>query len=790
MSLFSDVRFAVAMLRRRPVVPLLVAGLLALSVGVAGGLWAVIDAVALRPLPYPDADRLVAVVESHPERGLMSVTAANYWDWSPRMPALEHVAGLGSLEASLSARGTPVRVIGTRVTEQFFGVIGVMPALGRPFSDDDFRGDGRAVIISDTLWDRQLGRSRDALGSLLLIDGTPYTLVGVMPGTFRTIGHSDVWVPWMMTAEERAERRFHMVGVMARMRPGRAAADAERDLQAIYRQLAAEHPDTVDRWTARVIPLRDLMLGDSRTALQVLGGAVVALVIVAAVNIAGLMLAWLRQRQRELVVRTALGASSSRLVRQLLVETAVWAAGGLAAGIGLAHVFVQLFGAVAASPTLEYDFEPRVDWRVAGAMAALLIVVAVVTTVLPAWRSAQTTRLAPGRALPAGAWGHRLAIAAQVALSLVLLCTAAALLGEFTRIVNATGSPRTLALAADISLAETRYRDETSQARFFERLLAALSDRPEVARAGAASYIPPGRIFGNVRFAIEGRDGPTDSQTTLMSVVDTAALDILGVRVLRGRAIEYRDDGRVPHVGVISAALARRYWPNEDPIGRRIVPVGATTALTIVGVADDVRQPLSTDSRAESVLYVPYQQVPLSFMSLLIEPAVDPAPALAALREEVARLDPAQAVGAARPIDEIRQEWMTQPRLRSQIVVLFGIAALLLTLVGLWARVSYGVASRVRELAIRQAIGARPSQVVFVAAREALSVVMAGVAGGLALLPATGAATRSVVAGLPPPEPWLPALAALGFLVLAAASAYFPARRAARIDPALALRAE
>ncbi len=791
MTWLTDVRFALAVLRNRPTVPLLTAGLLALSVGLAGGLWAVVDAVALRPLPYPAAHELVAVMESHPERGLMSVTAANFWDWSTRVHALPHVAGLGRVESSLAGAGQPVRVIGTKVTTAFFDVMAIVPAVGRAFGEVDFRGDGRVVIISDGLWERQFNRSPDVLGTAVLLDGVAHTLVAVMPRSFKTVGNSDVWLPWIMTEHERADRRFHMVGVMARLDAGLTAVDAERELRSVYQQLAANHPETTDRWTARVVPLRELMLGDSRRALQALGASVLGLLAVAGINLVGLTLAWVRARKPELMVRMALGASAGRVSRQFVAEAGVWALAGIVGGTCLAVVFVRLFGAVGVSPSLEYDFEPQVDVRAVLAMALLLGVLVMVTTAVPAWMATRRTgRLVTSRGSSVGRWGPRLTLGIQVALAIVLLCTAAAVLSGFRRALDVVSRASAGVLAVNISLAETRYRQGPSQAQYFERLLTGLATRPEIASAAAASYVPPGRIYGNVRFSIDGQGDPTDSQTTLVSAVDPQTFSILGIGVQRGRALEARDTDGAPRVGVISAALARRYWRDGDPIGHRIVVAGDPTSTTIVGVVDDARQPLATDARVESVLYVSYRQVPWPFMTVLIVPADATGAALAALREEAARLDPGQALSAARPVDEIRNEWMAQPRVRSRIISVFGAAALLLTVVGIWARVSWDVATRAREWAIRQAVGAQPHEVVLVAVREMSLVVIVGVALGMALLPVSSAAVHATIAGLPPPDSRFVFLTAVLFVGCAVASAYLPARRAGRVDPALTLRTE
>jgi hypothetical protein len=344
--------------------------------------------------------------------------------------------------------------------------------------------------------------------------------------------------------------------------------------------------------------------------------------------------------------------------------------------------------------------------------------------------------------------------------------------------------------AVDISLPESRYRDEQTQGRFFERLLSALASRPEIHEVAAASYIPPARIYGNVRFEIEGRSTASDALTTLLSGTSPELFHMLGIPVLRGRGIEVRDGPGAPRIGVISAGLARRYWTNDDPIGQRLKLVGDALPITIVGIVEDVRQPLSADPRAEAVLYVSYRQVSWPFMTVLLDPAGALAPVIAALREEVGRLDAGQAIGQARPIDELRREWLAQPRMRTRIVGLFGLSALLLTLVGLYARVSYAVATRTREFAIRQAIGARPAEVVRAITAETGRVVLVGVVVGLALQPTVMTSMQAIVSGLPPAGAWLVASVAILFALLGVGSAYAPARRAGLANPADVLRAE
>jgi len=770
-----------------------VAALFALGVGFASGMWAVVDAAVLRPLPYRDGDALVAVMETHPQRGLMAVTPANFLDWATRVKSLENVAGGYAIDVSLSSGGLPERVTGTKVTERFFDVWGVLPAVGRVLQASDFTAHRSVVVLGHALWTRQFGGDPRVVGALVHIDGGAYTVVGVMPASFRTVGHAEIWIPWMMSADEQRERRFHLVGTIARLRSRRSTAEAESELDIIYQQLARDSPETTALWRPRILPLRDLILGDSARALMVLAGAVLVLVVVAWINVASLLLAWLPGRRQEFVVRMALGATTSRLMRQLLLETLIWATAGMAAGLAIASWFVHLFGAVGVSTTLPYDLEPRVDARVIFATAALLLVSVGVTAVGPCLGAVLRSKdLIPRRAWATGGLGRRITVAVQVALSVVLLSAAAALLVGFRHLaVLATpvvGVGPTFAM--EISRSETRQSDDADNRRFFDGLLAALAERRDVRAVAVASYVPPTPPLGNVRFSIEGRTTSTEAQTTLASAVSASAFTLLGIPLVRGRLIEDRDLQNSPYVAVISTTLSRRYWPNENPIGRRIVLVGTDKSVTVVGVVADVRQPLSKDPRAESVLYLSYRQFPWPFMTVIIAPAAEPSAAVAAVRQEVARLDPSQAAGSIQVLDDLRTEWLGQPRLQTTVVTLFGLATLLLTLVGLYARMAHGVAVRAREFAIRQALGARPTDIVRRLTVEALVVVALGVIAGLALLPLSTRTLRSLVIDAPSLDVRTAAGVALLLGLSALASAYWPARRAGRIDPAQLLKAE
>ena len=780
-----DLRFALRLgFARRSGAPLLVSALFALGVGLAGGMWAVVDAALLRPLPFRDGNALVAVMEAHPQRGLMNTTPANFLDWATRVSTLENVAGGYPIDVSFVGTGLPERVVGAKVTERFFELWGVAPVSGRTFQRNDFGNRQQVAVLGHSLWARHFAGA-NRMDASVHIDGELYTVVGVMPDGFRTAGNAELWIPWIMSPDEQRERRFHLVSTIGRLREGSSATEAQSELATIYQRLAIDHPDTTANWTARVLPFRNLLLGESPRALAVLGGAVLILVVVAWINVASLLLAWLASRRDEFLLRLALGATTTRVVRQLLVETLVLATAGMAAGLVIARWFVQLFGAVGVSTALPFDFDPSVNWRVILAAAALLLVSVGATAIGPSVIAVRRSKdRVPRRAGPMRGVGQRSLLATQVALSIVLLSAAAGLLVAFQQLDAAAapvvgGGPT---LAMEISRSETRQPDDAQNRLFFRELLSRVGDRPEVRAVAAASYVPPTPPLGNVRFSIEGRPTSTETQTGLVSAVSGTAFNLLGIPLARGRLIDDRDGENAPHVAVISKRLANTYWPDEDPIGRRILLVGTDTPATIVGIVGDVLQPLSTDPRAASVIYLSYLQFPWPFMTLIVAPASDAGAAVAAIRQETARLDAAQAAGSVRVLDEMRMEWMDQPRLRTTVVTLFGVATLLLTLAGLYARIVHSVALRAKELAIRQALGARPTDVVRQVTLEAAVIIASGLIAGIALLPFSSQLLRTLIADAAPIDLRLIAGVAATLALSALASTYWPARRAGRVN--------
>jgi putative ABC transport system permease protein len=786
----TDLRAALGAIGRTPLIPLLVVLLTAAGLGSAIAMWSMVDATYLRPLPVPSAHRLVTVFEVHPERGRMAVAPANFLDWSHTTTAFAALSGSQWIEVSLTGQQDSMRLTGARVLPAFFTVWGVAPLLGRTILDEDFGRGQRVAVLSERVWRERLGGDPRAIGSTIRIDGATHTLIGVMPGASSSIGHVEVWLPWDLSPEERAERRYHLVSVIGRLREDRSATDANAELEAAYASLARDYPAATRDWRAIAVPLRDTLLEATGTAVISMAAIVALTFAVTCLNVGSLLTAWWSGRRRELLTRMALGATRPRLVGQLLGEACLVASAGFVVAFPLAHGCLELLGVLTAAPAQAFDFQPALDVRAGMIGAGTFVFFVLATALCPALRLVRSASRLTSDVRSTTQREGRPSMIAQIAGALMAMVISAALVENVRGLKRLTRTDARQPQAMEVVLPDTRYADDASQREYFTRLLSALRARPEVASVAATSYVPPTQAVGNLRFTVEGRATPSDAQSASPAAVDGEAFSALGIALVRGRLFDERDGAGMPPVCVVSEALARRYWGDVDPIGERLHVVGLERPLTIVGIVTSVRQPISTDPRAETVLYLPFAQVPWPFMTLLVTPTREPAAAIAAVTREVARIDDAIAPGAARPLEEVQTEWLRSPRLHATAVTVFGAASLILTLAGLYARMVYVAARRRREWAVRQALGATPARLRRAIAREVGAVAAAGLAAGLCALPALSGVVSGLVYGADLLD-WHRALliaTLLGAGAVLAGTA--PSRGATRLDLAKVLRQE
>ncbi|MEZ0333255.1 MAG: ABC transporter permease [Gemmatimonadales bacterium] len=799
-----DLRFALRRLARAPGFAAAAIICLALGIGANTAIFSVINAVLLRPLPHEEPERLVGIWEASEFRGSErnTVSPANYQDWASASRSFSGMAAVYGGTANLTGGGQPVEVSVQGATANLFEVLGIRPALGRTFVAADDKVDAPHVaLLSHGLWQRRFAGDPAIVGSTIRLDGTPATVIGVMPPWTESIGREprpDLWLPLRLdpATDYRATSGRYMQ-VVGRLAPGVAMEGAQSDLATIAARLEAEYPDFNSGWSVNVVPLTEQVVGAVRRPLALLGGVVLLVLLIACGNVANLMLAQAAARRREIAVYAALGAGTIALGRRLLVEGVLVAVAGGALGVLLASWCVDALSALAAPSVPRFE-DVRIDGVVLGFTLVVSLVVGVGFGLVPAFHVARgdlhedlkeggrSSSLRGGRT-------RTILVGAQVAGSLVLLICAGLLLKSFARVsqVDLGFDPDHL-LTARVSLGGERYEDEARQARFFEDLLAGVRAIPGVQSASAINWLPLSGLRSATRMVIEGDApaAPGQEPGATVSAVDPHFFEAMQIPILRGRVIAESDRPGVPLAVVVSRSFANEYLGGHDPIGRRIhMEWGDTLVGTVVGVASDIKQ-TGVDSAAAPTVYWAMAQFPWSGMTLVVRTQGDPAQMGEALVAQVRSLDPEQPVADLKTFDE----WLggAVARRRFMLVLLGGFAGLgmVLTAVGLYGTTAYGVVQRTRELGIRAALGASGRDLLWGVLRQALVVVAAGVAVGLAGALVASRLLSSLLFEVSATDPAVFAVIAFLLLAVGTIAGFLPARRATRADPMVAIRAE
>ncbi len=809
-ALMNDVRYAFRVLRKSPSFALATVSTLALAIGATTAIFSVAQGVLLRPLPYREPDRLVRVWEVRPrgsERNVVS--AGNYLDWRDRARAFEAVGAYsGTYPMALTGDGDPLSVTVSRMTPSALAALGVEPQAGRLFSDDEGKdGAPPAALLSDALWRHRFGADPGIVGRAIVLSGEPFTVVGVMRPDFRFPAPDiETWIAQQFGENDRAERRSHNYGVVARLKQGLSIDGAAAEMRSVAQQITAEQPAYMTGWSVNVVPLHGDTVNDARPLIVVLFGVVVAVLLVACANLANLMLARATGRSHEIAVRSALGASRWRIVKQLLTESLVLAGAGGALGVAVVALMLQTL--IAAVPEdIPLLHEVRFDPVVFGFAIGITVLSAVLVGLLPAIRAGGPwyEALASSRGSSGGARASRLRgalVVAQVALALVLLVGAGLLVRSFIRLntIEHGFRPDGL-LAVSLDIPRATYSDRSAQTRFYERVLDRVRALPGAAFASTTSGAPGSGVAMTFSFAIEGRPAPGPSgreDPVPLRAVMPDYFRTLGIPLLHGRAIEATEREDSQPVVLFNEALARRFWKSGDEaVGRRISFVGPGGPwYEIAGVVGDTRDD-GLDQPAPAAVYVPYAQrreqwVWLSFQTLVVrvQPGLEPSDLLPSIRGALRELDPSLPLQNVRTVTQLYAENAARRRFAMQLTAGFAGLALLLGAIGIYAVVAYSVAQRRREIGIRLALGAQPRAVARHIVRGALG--LASVGAVLGVLSALGV-TRFLETLLFRVEPTDPAtfvgMAAL-LLAIAALASWVPARRAMRVDPVEALRTE
>lgn len=802
---FADLRYGLRLLARDWRFTAVAVLTLALGIGANTAIFSILDAVLFRPLPG-DTERVVVPVSVNLTRGIErgSVPYADYLDWRRESEAFEAVGLYRPNEVDLTGEGEPERIEIGAVSPEYFDVMHARPLLGRGFLPEEFvPGHEGAAVLEHGLWQRRFGSDRSVVGRVIHIGGTAATIVGVMPPGAVYPPEAKLWVPIRADpAHPNQQRRDNMTWrSVIRLREGVSIERGRAVVRAIAARVAAEHPESRKGWTTDLIPLRRFVVPDEvRLALLVLMGAVAFVLLIACVNVAGLLLARAPERGREMAIRLALGATKRLLVRQLLVESVLVAAIGGVLAIALAWSGVRALSAV-----LPAEFLPAgplaLDGRVLAVTGIVSLVTAVAFGLLPAFTASSVepnSRLREGPRVGSGRRAGRLRsvlVAAELALALVLLVGAGLMVRSFSHVRAAdTGVRVDGVIIANVNVPGSRYPEPAQVARFYDQLVDRVRSIPGVETAAAVSRLPAGGPgFGLGRVFLEaGRPEPPagPDHPAFWHVVTPEYFATLGSPIVRGRGFTPRDDRSSAPVIVISETMARRMFPNEDPIGRRIRSWRDENLLRqIVGIARDVRRNGATDEY-QPMVYVPHAQDSWRGMLLAVRTPGDAWAVVPALRRELAGMDPAIALANVSTLARHYEDSMLGARLQTSLLGTFSLLALLLSVVGVYGLMSHVVAQRSRELGLRAALGASPGDLARLVIGCGAVLTLAGLVAGLAGAVGLARVLARLLFEVKPTDARTYVWMSLVLVAAALVACWLPARRATRVEPAVVLRTE
>ena len=797
----SGLRQALRSLRRAPAFTLAAVTTLALGIGANTAIFSAVNGVLLHPLAYPDPDRLVVVWGRHTTIGRETASQPDFLDWREQARSFEALAAMTSTRFNVTGAGEPEVVNGGIATANLLHVFGVVPSVGRGFRDDEERGAApKVAMLGEGYWRRRFGAERDIVGSRILLSGVPHTVVGIVPAQLQLERPVDVWTP--LATDSTRPRRADFLTVFGRLGQGVSLDRAQQEMTTIMRRLEAQYPESNASWGAEVVALREQMIGEIRPALLVFMGAVGLVLLVACANVANLMLARAAGRRREVTIRSALGASRTRLAGELLLESMLLALLGGALGLLLA-----LWG-VEGLRSLGPDTLPRVneiglDLRVLGFALVLSLVTGLLFGLAPIWRMAGRDLhegLAVGSRGVAGGSGIQRARSAlvlgEVALAFVLLAGASLLLRSFERLQRVDpGFAADRVLTARVTLPRIAYPEEERWLAFGQELLARTAAEPGVRSAALVSDAPLGDSPPFWSFEIQGGETPAPDAVQDAAVFTASAsyFETLRIPLVRGRLFDATDRVGSPDVALISQSVAQRYWKGKDAVGARITfgdPADPDVRwMTVVGIVGDVLHE-RLNGQAYPQIYIPFEQSPERSMVLAARTSGDPLALVPAVRRAIAGIDPDLPLADVSTLEDRKAVALARPRVNATVLGGFALAALVLAAVGIYGVVAYGVVQRTRELGIRMALGAGGSTLLRMVIRQGMMPVLGGMAVGLVGALAGGRLLRGLLFGVGSGDPTILALVT-GFLVaVALAAMYLPARRASRSDPMIALRVD
>ena len=819
-TLWQDVRYGARMLLKNPGVTVIVIIALALGIGANTAIFSVVNAVLIRPLPYDESERLIFLNEKSAVLDEMSISYPNFTDWRTHNQTFEKMGVYNRASYNLTGAGEAERIITGQVSADLFSVLRVNALHGRVFTNEEDKPGGTPVVVlSYPLWQRRFGGQTSILNQAITLNGKSYTVIGVMPESYAYPSRVEMWVPVGQLSDQPSwQSRGNHPGLygVARLKPGATFEQADADMNTLAANLEKQYPDTNAGTRVRLRPLLEIFVVDVRRALWVIFGAVGFVLLIACANIANLLLARATARKKEMAIRTAVGASRWRIARQLLTESVLLSVIGGSIGLVLARWGVDLILYVSPN-AIPRSREIGLDWKVLAFTVGISFLTGILFGLIPAIQAGEVdvheTLKETGRGTTGRQWLRSSLVVVEVATTLVLLIGAGLMIRSFYMLqkVNPGFSHEQLT-SFSVSLPQKKYTNEEARASFYNRLLENIRALPGVESAAAASGLPLGNNGWQTGFVIEGRPLPPPEQTPLMEacLVTPDYFKAMNIPVLRGRVFTDRDDrshlaGRdlsklnenqrdIAGVNsiVIDEEFARRYWPNEDAVGKRVKLGNAADApsLEVLGVVGRVKmESLSQDdNRVQG--YFAFAQTPSGSMTVVIKAASDPNQLISSVRGAVKEIDPDQPIYSPRTMDEIRAESVAPERLNLTLLSLFATIALVLAIVGIYGVMSYSVTQRTHEIGIRMAIGARPLDVFKMILGHGMKLALIGVGLGLVGAFILTRYMATMLFGVEPTD--ATTFGGLSILLTAVAllACYLPGRRATKVEPTISLRYE
>ena len=820
-TLWQDIRYGIRMLKKTPSVTVIVILALALGIGANSAIFSVVNAVLLRPLPYEKSEELLFLNEKSAVLDEMSISYPNFEDWRAQNQVFEKIGVYNRASYNLTGVGEAERINTAQMSADMFQVLRISPALGRLYTnDEDKPGAAPVVILSYGLWQRRFGGQTSIINQPISLNGKSYTVIGVMPANYFYPSRVEMWVPvGQLSGQASWKQRGNHPGLygVARLKPGVTQEQAQADMDRVAANLEKQYPDTNAGNRVRIRPMLEIFVSDVRRALWVIFGAVGFVLLIACANIANLLLARATARRKEMAIRSAMGAGRWRIARQMLTESVLLALVGGALGLALAKWGISLILYISPDAIPRWR-EIGLDWTVLGFTFGVSFLTGILFGLLPALQAGEVdvheTLKETGRGNTGRQWLRSSLVVVEVATTLMLLIAAGLLIRSFYLLQKVNpGFAHEHLTSFSISLPERKYQSDDQQQSFYTRLLDELRPLPGVESVAAASGLPLGNNGWQTSFSIDGQPPPPPDQVPLMEacLVSPDYFKAMNIPVLRGRVFNDRDD-RSHLAGkdlsklteneravaginkiVIDEEFARRYWPNEDPVGKRVRIGGSDSSnplLEVIGVVGRVKMESLNQNSDRVQGYFSFAQLPQTAMTIVLKASSDPSQMIGSVRQVVRQIDVDQPIYSVRTMNEIRAESVAGERLNLTLLSIFAGIALVLAIVGIYGVMSYSVTQRTHEIGIRMAIGAQQRDVFKMILGHGMKLALLGIALGLVGAFALTRLMTTMLFGVKPTDATTFASIAVLVAVVALLACYLPGRRATKVEPTVSLRYE